>query len=501
MENIKHPKKVICVLSDTKTPNASGYAINLAVALARVAKDKVLFVDMVRPCGYRLSPDTGIDFLKPERVKRENIDDAKKDYPYIVVNLSLGTDLVYELEGSFDSVHFFVESTKDSLSSAHRFLEALLEKGAGDIHEKIKIVVYRLNIFDRFSVEDMSWLLRRNAWALVPEAGTLEPLIDAEGLPIVLKSQGLVHSKAILQIAKREAGKLLGLALGSGAAFGLAHIGVLRVLEKNRIPIDIISASSIGALIASMWGLGFSSDKIEHIARKLRSRFNVMRLLDFSIPVSGILTGRRMKGFLRSILREKTFEDLKIPVKIMVYDLANRETLVIEKGLLVEAVYMSISVPGIFKPKTGQGRMIVDGGVSDPVPVDALLKHGVKKIIAVNVMPGPEDVHERNMALKKRIEGERNAMPSAPFYIKAQLYLKGLLRKVFTPNIFDVIMTSMQSMEYMLAENSCRKADITLRPVFADASSIDFHRVKHFVKRGEDEALANIEDIKNLIES
>ena len=156
----------------------------------------------------------------------------------------------------------------------------------------------------------MSWLLRREVWATLPEPGILDTLIDSEGIPLVLKKQDIPYSKAILYIAKSVSGKLLGLALGSGAAFGLAHIGVLRVLEQNHIAIDIVSGSSIGALIASLWGLGFSSDKIEHIAKKLKYKLNLMRLLDFTIPVSGILAGKRLKRFLKSILGEKTFEDL-----------------------------------------------------------------------------------------------------------------------------------------------------------------------------------------------
>jgi NTE family protein len=212
------------------------------------------------------------------------------------------------------------------------------------------------------------------------------------------------------------------------------------------------------------------------------------------------LTGKRLKTFLRSILGEKTFEDLKIPVKIMVYDLANRETLAIEKGLLVEAVYMSISVPGIFKPKIGQERMIVDGGVSDPVPVDVLFKEGVKKIIAVNVMPGHEDIYERNMILKKRLNEEENILRTSPFYIRLGLRVKRFFRKIFMPNIFDVIMTCMQAMEHMLAENSCKKADVVLRPVYRDATSIDFHLVKNFIRKGEEETMLHISQIKQLAE-
>ena len=293
--------------------------------------------------------------------------------------------------------------------------------------------------------------------------------------------------------------KNLGLALGSGAAFGLAHIGVLKVLEQEKIPVDIISGSSIGALIASMWGIGLSSDEIARITERLSRKLNIMRLLDFTAPISGILGGKRLKRFLRSILGEKTFEDLKIPVKIMVYDLANRETIALDEGLLLDAVYKSIAVPGIFAPIKEGARMIIDGGVSEPLPVDVLIANGAKKIIAVNVLPSPMDVRERNAMLEKIAKKEEDLIEKGPFYKKQWVLAKRYLRKIFTPNIFDVIVTTMQSMEYCLAENSSLKADVRLHPVLKEATSIDFHLAKRFAKRGEEETRAHIAQIRKLV--
>jgi len=292
--------------------------------------------------------------------------------------------------------------------------------------------------------------------------------------------------------------KILGLALGSGAAFGLAHIGVLRVLEREGIRVDIVSGSSIGALVAAMWGMGLSSKEIEQITERLKRKLNIMRLLDFTFPISGILAGRRLRRFLKAILEEKTFADLKIPVKIMVYDLANRETIAIDQGMLLDAVYKSIAIPGIFSPIMEGSRMIIDGGTLEPVPVDVLLKSGATKVIAVNVLPGPKEIYERNMALREMAREEENVLRQGTFWDRTCVHAARFFRKVFTPNIFDVIMTSMQAMEYTIAENSCRKADIILHPVLSEAISTDFHLVKRFVKRGEDEAFKHMEAIKAL---
>lgn len=515
MEKLKPSCKVISICSNRNERATLHYAINLAAAIRIVTKKKVMLLDMSRPYGgvvkmLKLAEDLsrgadvmpsniGIDVLTLEGIRNERLQQIRNDYQYVVIYLPAEADgLVHEIMSYSDTVHFFVDSTEEELKHGYRFLKGLLDKGLKDAYERIKIVVNRLDIFDRFSVEEISWLIKRDVWALVPEGGILDVLVDSRGIPLVLRNQSLKYSRVVLRIAKSETDKLLGLALGSGAAFGLAHIGVLKVLEQKHIPIDIISGSSMGALIASMWGLGFSSAKIEHIAKKLRNKLNVMRLVDLTMPISGILAGKRLRRFLKNILEEKRFEDLQIPVKIVVYDLANRETLVVDKGPLDEAVYMSIAVPGIFKPKMERGRMIVDGGISDPVPVDILFSQGVKKIIAINVLPGPEDIRKRNMTLKKRVKEEENMLRASPFYIKLGILVRRYFKKIFTPNIFDVIMTSMQSMEYVLAENSCEKGDVVLRPVLQDASSVDFHLVKDFIKRGEEEASLHIDQIERL---
>jgi NTE family protein len=291
---------------------------------------------------------------------------------------------------------------------------------------------------------------------------------------------------------------MIGLALGSGAAFGLAHIGVLNVLEKEKIPIGVVSGASIGALIAAMWCIGLSAKEIQRISERLKRKLNIMRLLDFTFPITGLLAGKRLRRFLKAILGDSTFKDLKVPVKIIVYDLANRETIVVDNGKLLDAVYKSIAVPGIFQPIVEDGRMLVDGGVLDPVPVDILFRSGAKKVIAVNVLPGPKNISERNLALKEVAKEEENILRCGSLDEKISIYLTRFFRKMFMPNIFDVIMTSMQAMEYSIAEINCCKADVSLHPVLSDATSIDFHLVKQFVKVGEEEILRHIDKIRAL---
>ena len=514
MDETKRSCRVISIYSPRYRESRKEYVINLAAAFASVAGARVLVIDMSKSTdkiekmlkldniandGNVIASKIGIDVLITDYVEKPHFERIINKYQYAIIDLPPeASELVFETFSVSDTVYFLSDSTIESLEATHKVLDDLFNIGLKDMHKKVKIIINRLNIFDKLSVEEMSWVLKKEIWAIVPEPGILDELIDIEGNPMVLKSQFSEYSKANLRIAKSETGKLLGLALGSGAAFGLAHIGVLKVLEQNHIPVDIISGSSMGALIGTLWGLGFSSDKIEYIAKKLKNRLQLMRLLDFTVPISGILAGKRLKKFLTAILREKTFEDLLIPVKIMVYDLSNREVFPIEKGSLVEAVYMSIAVPGIFKPIIEKDRMIVDGGVSDPVPVDILSEQGVGKIIAVNVLPGPKDILERNMSLKKTLQEEENMMRAGSFYVKIKIRIQRFFRRIFVPNIFDVIMSSMQSIEYMLGENSCKKANVVLHPVFANATSVDFHLVSQFIKEGEKETESYINEIKEL---
>ncbi|MFH1783109.1 MAG: patatin-like phospholipase family protein [Candidatus Omnitrophota bacterium] len=510
--------KVISIYSSSFEENKPFYAINLASAISKVTKEKVLLVDMdtsyesvlkalkleSKTLGEELVVKSaiGIDILGIGHIKKEDIVDLKKSYRYILINLPLQpAKLDIDVFSYSDSIHLFVSSIKANLEKNYLFLEDLIKENEKRLDKRLKIVVNFSNSFDNLSKDEVSWILRRNIFNFLPDASIFEKLVNIDGVPLVLSAKDSAYSKDILRVAKQETGKLFGLALGSGAAFGLAHIGVLKVLEESDIKVDIISGSSMGALIASFWGLGLTSEKIAYIAKKLKHKLNIMRLLDFTIPISGILAGHRLKGFLRAFLGEKTFEDLKIPVKIMVYDLANRETLSIDKGSLLEAVFMSIAVPGIFKPKTDKDRVIIDGGISDPVPVDILLKQGVNKIIAVNVLPGPEDMYRRNMLLKKRFEDQERRIKEGPIHLRLIFFIKRSLKNIFNPNIFDVIMTSMQSMEYMLAKESCEKASLVLHPVLPEAGSVDFHLVKEFIEKGEEEAREHLKEIKEIVAS
>ena len=182
---------------------------------------------------------------------------------------------------------------------------------------------------------------------------------------------------------------------GHGRARGLAHIGVIRVLEREGIGIDVVAGSSMGSLIAAAWAVGKSADEMEEIAKQIRSKRTFLKLLDPMFPGAGVFRGIKVYNFLHSIVNGLTFADTLIPLKIVASDLNTLEEVVFEEGKLIDAIRASITIPGIFRPVVNNGHTLIDGGITDPVPVQVLAWAGVSKIIAVNTIPNTDEMKQR----------------------------------------------------------------------------------------------------------
>ena len=180
--------------------------------------------------------------------------------------------------------------------------------------------------------------------------------------------------------------KKVGLALGSGAARGLAHIGVLRVLEREGIPIDMIAGTSIGAFVGALCAQGKKADEILEIARDIGThRFSYM--VDMSLPKTGLIKGKKLENKLAQLYDGAEFNDLQLPFKCMATDIDTGKAIIMDKGPIWTAVRASISLPVILAVAHRENRYLVDGGLVDPVPVDVVRNMGADIVIAVNVMP------------------------------------------------------------------------------------------------------------------
>jgi len=204
--------------------------------------------------------------------------------------------------------------------------------------------------------------------------------------------------------------KTVGLALGSGGVRGLAHIGVIKVLLKHNIPIDYISGASIGAWVGAHYALYQDIEKTaDFTAGKKKEK--LLSFLELTMS-GGLVKGEKVEALLNGWLDGATFADLKIPLKIAATDLISGNKIVFSEGKLAPAVRASMSVPGIFKPVIFEHRALVDGGLSNPVPVDLVKELGAEVVIAVNLdfFPGFDNVLPKDVGYGNLADGTINIM-------------------------------------------------------------------------------------------
>ena len=195
---------------------------------------------------------------------------------------------------------------------------------------------------------------------------------------------------AINRLAREIARCRIGLALSSGGAKGLAHIGVIQVLEENGIEVDCIAGSSMGAYVGAIWAYGLDGGQLEKIARENEKRWDFLRLLDPALfPRQGFLRTGRIIRRLRQSIGDAHFSELVRPLRVVATHLDTLERVVFSSGDVADAVDASIAIPGVAVPVTLDGETLIDGGIADPLPVDVLHEMGIERIIAVNVIPPP----------------------------------------------------------------------------------------------------------------
>jgi NTE family protein len=188
----------------------------------------------------------------------------------------------------------------------------------------------------------------------------------------------------------------IGLALGGGFARGIAHIGVLKVLEEENIPISYVAGTSVGALIGAIYCGGLPLAEIERVASQVR----FSTFARWTLSRNGFASNQRMTGFLHRILRVKTFEDLRIPLAVTATDFCSGEGVVFRAGSLVDPVRASCAYPGMFLPVEIDGRLLVDGMLAYAVPTVPLRQMGAQRVLAVNLRgkwsgdDGPHNIFE-----------------------------------------------------------------------------------------------------------
>ena len=255
----------------------------------------------------------------------------------------------------------------------------------------------------------------------------------------------------------------VGLALSGGAARGLAHVGVLKVLEEHRIPIDFVAGTSAGALVGGAYASGLSVAEIEKIGRNLRwrdmGRMTLSRL--------GIQSNARMEEFMRTRLPVTRFEDLRIPFAAVATDLHSGSAVIMSgDGDIPFAIRASCAIPGWYVPVTDEhGRQLVDGGLVANIPSAAARALGAELVIAVDV----------------NFEG-------AKFLGQPQ-------------SAIGVLLQSMMVVQRTAGAHQLQDADVVVRPRVGHIRWDEMTRSDELIAAGEEAARATIERIKHLLEA
>jgi len=257
--------------------------------------------------------------------------------------------------------------------------------------------------------------------------------------------------------------KKIGLALGGGGAKGLAHIGVIKALEAAGINIDYIAGTSMGALVGGFYAatgdIRALEDFIIHVKRS-----DIFPIKEIIKRKDGALfKGESIADKLRKELKNIKIEELKIPFAALTTDAKNGDEVCLKNGDLVDAIRASTALPIVFAPVAINNQLLIDGGLVNPVPADVVKDMGADYVIAV-------DVSSRWFAAPEEL--------------------------ATTHDIYGVVSSALSIIEYQIAKNILKNADLVLRPPVMSYNWIEFNKAQEIIKAGEQELELNLREIR-----
>jgi NTE family protein len=296
---------------------------------------------------------------------------------------------------------------------------------------------------------------------------------DAETIARFLTSQVTPASRVLGRLTRKVLGATVGIALGGGGAFGIAHVGVLSALTEAGVPIDLVAGTSMGSIVAIGYAAGLEPSSMLSIAGRIGNVRTALSAIDPSLSGTGLLTGRRLVSIFSPLIPKHSFEELELPCRVVAMDVETGERVDIGSGRLDDAFRASCSIPVLFKPVQVGGRTLVDGGMIDPVPTDVVREMGADVVIAVNVVPQLQ--RGVSTAISRTFKRVNRLNPLS--------YFSGTRD---APDIVDVFMNSLQTTEYELGHFKSLAADVLISVDMAEFTWIDFHRAQEIIERGRE---------------
>ena len=301
----------------------------------------------------------------------------------------------------------------------------------------------------------------------------------------------------------------IGLALGSGSARGLAHLGVIQALKDADVEVDCVAGSGTGALIGAI-----------HAAGKLAAFNSIFKRLDLkkaissfdvALPKSGLIDGDRASEVIRTYIPASTIETLPISFAAVATDLISGQEIVITRGDLIDAVRASLSMPGIFTPVRRHGRLLVDGGLANPVPVSAARLMGADVVIGVDLNNDMVTRNIKSLLQNKRVLLEQTDLDSwAGGYLQVLKEIRTWLRsknlagaallrnwapnEEGLPSLFEVLLASISITETRITETRLKfdQPDMLIRPPLGHIHFLEYGSGEEIIQIGYQSTLRQL---------
>lgn len=275
----------------------------------------------------------------------------------------------------------------------------------------------------------------------------------------------------------------VGLALSSGGARGAGHIGVLKAIQEAEIPINCLSGSSAGAVVAACFAAG-TLERLEDFLLGIRRR-DVVKFFDFHFSRESIIQGKRVSRILRWMTKNKNFRDLSLPLYIMASDIRSGKEYVFEEGNVGEALLASVCVPPLFQPVKKGRRLLVDGGLFHLLPAEVLKTKGCDFVIASTIkfnqvfaLEQDRGVYKSYLAVKKKLKNLKNIVDFLTSTEERNTYPSNFIKAALTCFEWGVVSSAKEE----------KMADILIKTDMNGVNVFDLHKAEECIRRGKVEA-------------